>query len=43
MTTATDLANELPAETVDSQVEITGHPDFPLRMVPAFIGTSKPP
>ena len=42
VTTATDLANELPEETVASQVEITAHEDFPLRVVPAFIGTTRP-
>ena len=42
VTTATDLANELPAETVDSMIEITSEDDFPLRIVPAFVGMSRP-
>ncbi len=42
VTTATDLANELPEATVASQVEITGQEDFPLRIVPAFVGMSRP-
>ena len=35
VTTATDLANELPEATVASQVAITAEEDFPLRIVPA--------
>ena len=42
VTTATDLANELPEETVASQVAITGEADFPLRIVPAFFAGSRP-
>ena len=42
VTTATDLANELPQETVDSMAEITRRDDFPLRVVPAFVGNTKP-
>jgi len=42
VTTATDLANELPAETVDSQVEVTSNDNFPLRIVPAYIGMTRP-
>lgn len=41
VTTATDLANELPAETVGSQIELTSRDDFPLRVVPAFWGLSR--
>ena len=42
VTTATDLANELPEETVASQVAITAHEDFPLRIVPAFFAAARP-
>lgn len=42
VTTATDLANELPAETVENQIENTSREDFPLRIVPAFVGMSMP-
>ena len=38
----TDLANELPEETVASQIEITADPAFGLRVVPAFVGMSRP-
>lgn len=43
VTTATDLANDLPEETVASQVATTSDDRFPLRMVPAFVGMSRPP
>ena len=42
VTTATDLANELPEETVARQVELTSDDRYPLRIVPAFIGNSRP-
>ena len=42
VTTATDLANELPEETVASQVAVTAHEDFPLRIVPAFFAAARP-
>ena len=42
VTTATDLANELPEETVASQVAETAHEDFPLRVVPAFYAAARP-
>ena len=42
VTTATDLANELPEETVASQIAITGEADFPLRIVPAFFAGGRP-
>ena len=37
VTTATDLANELPEETVASQIKATSNPGYPLRIVPAFV------
>jgi predicted amidohydrolase YtcJ len=43
VTTATDLANELPAETVNNQIRVTENEDYPLRVVPAFVGISRPP
>ena len=42
VTTATDLANELPEETVADQVAVTAHEDFPLRVVPAFYAPARP-
>ena len=42
VTTATDLANELPEKTVASQVAITADEDFPLRIVPAFFAAARP-
>ena len=42
VTTATDLANELPEETVAGQVEATSDDRYPLRIVPAFIGMARP-
>ena len=42
VTTATDLANELPEETVASQVAATAREDFPLRIVPAFFAAARP-
>ena len=42
VTTATDLANELPEETVASQIAITADEDFPLRIVPAFFAAARP-
>ena len=42
VTTATDLANELPEETVARQVEVTSDDRYPLRIVPAFIANSRP-
>ena len=42
VTTATDLANELPEETVASQIEETSHESFSLRMVPAFFAGARP-
>ena len=42
MTTATDLANELPEETVASQVATTADEGFPLRIVPAFFAAARP-
>ncbi len=42
VTTATDLANELPEETVASQVAATENEDFPLRIVPAFFAAARP-
>ena len=42
VTTATDLANELPEETVASQVAETSHESFSLRMVPAFFAGTRP-
>ena len=43
VTTATDLANELPEATVAGQVEVTSDEGYPLRIVPAFVGMSRPP
>ena len=43
VTTATDLANELPGATVAGQVEVTSDEGYPLRIVPAFVGMSRPP
>ena len=43
VTTATDLANELPEATVAGQVEVTSDDGYPLRIVPAFVGMSRPP
>ena len=42
VTTATDLANELPEATVASQVAITAEEDFPLRIVPALFANARP-
>ena len=42
VTTATDLANELPEETVSGQIAATSDDGYPLRVVPAFIGMSRP-
>ena len=42
VTTATDLANELPEETVASQVATTADEGFPLRIVPAFFAAARP-
>lgn len=42
VTTATDLANELPRETVDHMADVTQRDDFPLRIVPAFIANTRP-
>ena len=43
VTTATDLANELPEETVQGQVAATTREDFPLRIVPALFANGRPP
>ena len=43
VTTATDLANELPEATVAGQVEVTSDENYPLRIVPAFVGMSRAP
>ena len=43
VTTATDLANELPEATVAGQVAVTSDENYPLRIVPAFVGMSRPP
>jgi len=43
VTTATDLANELPEETVAGQVAETTREGFPLRIVPAFFANGRPP
>ena len=43
VTTATDLANELPEETVAGQVAETAREGFPLRIVPAFFANGRPP
>ncbi len=42
VTTATDLANELPDETVAEQVAATAPEDYPLRIVPAFYAAARP-
>jgi predicted amidohydrolase YtcJ len=42
VTTATDLANELPEQSVASQIEVTQDDTYPLRIVPAFVGISRP-
>ena len=42
VTTATDLANELPEQTVSGQIAVTSDDGYPLRIVPAFIGMSRP-
>lgn len=42
VTTATDLANELVADSIDGMVETCGDPDYPLRVVPAFFAQSTP-
>ena len=42
VTTATDLANELREETVASQLAITAHESYPLRIVPAFFANTRP-
>ena len=43
VTTATDLANELPEATVAGQVAVTSDENYPLRIVPAFVGMSRSP
>ena len=43
VTTATDLANELPEETVAGQVEESAREGYPLRIVPAFFANGRPP
>jgi len=42
VTTATDLAASLPEETVANQCALSEDPDYPLRVVPAFLGHSCP-
>ncbi len=42
VTTATDLANALPETTIANLKAVTGDPDYPLRIVPAFLGLSCP-
>ncbi|MGI9335314.1 MAG: amidohydrolase [Gammaproteobacteria bacterium] len=42
VTTATDLANELPEATVAGLVEVTSDEGFPLRIVPAFVAIACP-
>lgn len=42
VTTATDLANALPDSTVANLKAVTDDPDYPLRIVPAFLGLSCP-
>ena len=42
VTTATDLANELPEETVAEQISVTASEDYPLRIVPAFYAAARP-
>lgn len=38
VTTATDLVNDLAESTVDVLARVTADPEFPVRIVPAFIG-----
>jgi len=42
VTTATDLANALPEATLANLKTVTDDPDYPLRIVPAFLGLSCP-
>ncbi len=42
VTTATDLSNELPDHAVANLAAVTELADYPLRIVPAFAGTSCP-
>ena len=42
VTTATDLANELPQSTVEGLVNVTSDDNYPLRIVPAFMAISCP-
>ena len=43
VTTATDLANELPEETVAGQIAETAQESYPLRIVPALFANGRPP
>jgi len=43
VTTATDLMNALTDPVLDGLLAVTGREDYPVRIVPAFAGTSMPP
>lgn len=42
VTTVTDLASELEPELVEAQVAVTELPDYPVRIIPAFMGQTQP-
>lgn len=42
VTTATDLANALPAQTIENLRAVSDNPAYPLRIVPAYLGLSGP-
>jgi predicted amidohydrolase YtcJ len=42
VTTVTDLASELDPELVEIQVAVTTLPDYPVRIIPAFMGQTQP-
>ena len=43
VTTATDLANELPEETVAEQIAVTAHEDYPFASSPPSTPPPVPP
>lgn len=42
VTTVTDLASELEPELVKAQIAVTALPDYPVRIIPAFMGQTQP-
>ncbi|WP_217808181.1 amidohydrolase [Oceanibacterium hippocampi] len=42
VTTSTDLANQCPDHAVENLLKVTGEDDYPLRIVPAFLGSAVP-